>query len=395
MANVLGNYNPTFFANEALIVLYKALGLATRVHLGYDEERRTFNKGDTINIRGPGKFAAASAPGAIQDIKSRSVSIQLTNHQEVRFELTDKHMAYTGDRIIREHIAPAAFALADKIDQDLATLVTTVPHSYLEPTPFTAATIAGILQTRKKLFDLGVPMKDASQMSFMVGGKEEADLLALAAFSQQQGAGDTGVATQISGLLGPKYGFQFFANQNRGTVAYADISDFAGTITEPAAVGDTSITVGGLGAAEVYKKGTIIKFDVSGLEYAITADATMSSGAAVVSINPPIRVAEADNAAITIQAGMDLTQSALNNNNVAFHRNWAALAFARLPDYGEFANRLGQDITSVQDPVTGLSVRAKIFGDGTNSKIVVVLDALYGFKELDADLACRYEVKTS
>lgn len=394
MANVLGAYNPTFYANEALIWVTKALGLAARVYMGFDEERRTFNKGDTITIRRPATFTAQSAPSAAQAVSTGSVSIALTSHQEVKFEIPDKEFAYTGERIVQDHIMPAAYALADKIDQDLASLIQTVPHSFIEPTAgtATAATIAGILAVGRKQFDQKVPTYDLPNMHYMVGGSEKADLLALAAFSQHQGAGDLGVATQLTGNIGQRYGYNFFANQNRPTWAYADITDTAGTITEPAAKGDTSITVGGLGASEVYNKGTIIKFDVSGYEYAITSTATMTGGAAVVSINPPIRAAEADNAAITIQSGMD---NFTTNGNVAFHRNWAALAFAKLPEYEQFKSGMGADIRSIQDPITGLAVRARFFYDGNNSKMLAALDTLYGFKELDGDLACRHEMKNS
>ena len=58
MANTLGNYNPIFYANEALIWLQKALGMASRVHLGYDAERRSVSQGQTISIRRPGSFTA-------------------------------------------------------------------------------------------------------------------------------------------------------------------------------------------------------------------------------------------------------------------------------------------------------------------------------------------------
>lgn len=394
--NTLGYYNPAFYANEALIWLSKNLGLASRVHRGYDEERRTFSRGDTINIRRPATFTAQDAPGSAQDLPTESVAMTLGTWKEVRIQLSDKQFAYTQQRVIDEHIAPAANALGDNVDQALAALSLTVPHAYVEPSQATAATIAGILQTRKKLFDNKVPLSDAANMHFMVGGKEEMDLLALAGFSQHQGAGPLGVDTQLSANLGRRYGLNFFSNQNRRTQVYADQTDWAGTITEPAAKGDTSITVASIGTSEVISKGVIIKFTTSGNEYAVTADATMSSGAGVVSINPPIRAAEADNAAFTIQGstGADF-DNVTGNVNLAFHKDWAALAFAKLPDYGDMANGLGLNVMSVQDPVSGIAVRSRIHYLGASSAIEVVLDILYGVKELNADLACRYEIKNS
>ena len=403
MPNTLGVYNPIFYAQEALIWLQKALGLANRVHMGFDAERRAFGKGDTINIRRPSIFTAAAAPASASDLATETVAITLGQWFEVKFALTDKELAYTQDRIISDHIMPASYALADKIDQDLASLVITVPHAYVEASAATAATVKGLAETRQRLFDLKCPLKDSENMFFMVGGQEESDLLQLAAFSQWQGAGAAGVDTQATGALGRKYGFEFFANQNRTTAVYDNISDFAGAINNAAgyAKGATSIAVDGLGAAEVYKKGTIITMSSgadSGSEYALTADATMVAGGATVTINPGLRNAVADNDTFRIGdptgAGSANAQDNVTDNlNVGFHRGWAALAFARLPDFDEFTNRLGAEIASVQDPVTGLAVRSRIYYVGASSKIEVALDVLYGFKELDADLACRYEVK--
>ncbi len=390
--NTLGFWNPALYANELLIQLRKNLGLASRVHRGYEAERRAFGKGDTINIRRPATFTAQSAPGAAQDLPTDSVTMTLGNWKEVRVQLSDKEMAYTGQSILTDHVAPAAYALADDIDQALAALVVGVPHVYLEPTAGTAATVSGILNTRKKMVDNRVPLYDMANCHFMVGGKEEADLLALAAFTNESGSGSRGVEAQRVGAIGQRFGFEFFVNQNRTTAAYADITDFAGTITEPGVKGDTSITVGGLGSAEVLKKGVIIKFTTTGNEYAVAADLTLSGGAGLLSISPPLRAAEADNAAITIQTGMD---NVTNNLNVAFHKNFAALAMVPLQDFSQYSNNLGVQSFTASDPVTGLSVRSRLHYIGASSALEMVSDVLYGVKLLDGDLACRYEIVNS
>jgi len=404
MVNVLGVYNPIFYANEALIWLQKALGLANRVYMGFDEERRTFNKGDTISIRRPGQFTAQSAPSSSQAVSTGTVSISLSNHQEVKFEIPDKEFAYTGQRIISDHIMPAAYALADKIDSDLNSLIATVPHAFSEGAGV-AATIAGLLGTRKKMFDNKVPLADQANCFFEIGGKEEADLLALSAFTQWQGSGQTGVESQMTALLGRRFGFEFFSNQNRPTVTYGDLSDFAGATTAIVAKGATSVPVGSLGTTDVVKKGTILKMTSGtdlGSEYAVTADVTLSGGAGTFVVNPPTRNAMGSGDTFSLgktqgetTANQDSTVSATENTNVAFHRNWAALAFARLPDFQQFQTKLGVEVASVQDPVTGLALRARTYYDGDNSKMLIALDTLYGFKELDADLACRYEIANS
>ncbi len=89
MPNVLGYYDPAFYANEALIFLKKGLGFASTVHMGFDDERRAFGRGDVINIRRPSTFTAAAAPSTAADAATESVQISLDQWYEVKFKLTD------------------------------------------------------------------------------------------------------------------------------------------------------------------------------------------------------------------------------------------------------------------------------------------------------------------
>ena len=66
MSNAFGNYNEIFFAQEALLVLHKALGMAGRVFRGYDPSPQAY--GDTIRLRRPTAFTAANAPAAATDL---------------------------------------------------------------------------------------------------------------------------------------------------------------------------------------------------------------------------------------------------------------------------------------------------------------------------------------
>lgn len=211
MPNTLGFYNPPLFANELLIWLQKALGMSSRIHMGFDAERRTFNHGDVINIRRPGTFTATDAPsngsgGTIQDITPDSVQIQLTKHKEVRIAVDDKQLAYTGNALIDTHIAPTAYALADIIDQDLCALYADIPW-FID----TAGTIADFTNAWQRLFDNLAPSGD---WHMMLNGALTNTYLQQQAFSQWQGAGPTGVDTQLRGSLGTKFGFETFSNQN-------------------------------------------------------------------------------------------------------------------------------------------------------------------------------------
>jgi len=377
MANTLGVYNPIFYAQEALIHLEKALGLAARVHRGYDEERRTFNRGETINIRRPSTFTAADAPATAADLGTETVALTLSYWREVKFKLSDKELAFTQQRIIDDHIRPAAYALADDIDQKLRDEALNIPWFYdIAATP----AVDDLTGTRKVMFDNAVPVNDIGRMHFMAGGALEQGLLNLSAFTQQQGAGDMGVASQMRGSLGTKFGMEVFANQNVTTHTKGTASTGALLVDGATAIDATTIN---LDAASV--TGTLVPGDTFVIagntqRYAVTNTVTASGNAFTgVTFTPALAAAAADNASVTVSLDD-------HTINLGFHRNAFALVTAALPD---MANQLGARVVSVTDPVTGLAIRSRIYYVGNSSEVHVALDVLYGVGTLDPNLACR------
>lgn len=377
--NTLGVYNPLFYAQEALIQLESAMGMANRVHRGFDEERRSFNRGEVVNIRRPSTFTAQNAPSAAQDLNTGSVAVTLNQWKEVKFELTDKDLSFTSERIIAEHIRPAAVALADNVDQALAGLFVNVPWQYNR-----AATVAvtDFTGPRQVLFDNRVPLRDPMMMHMMIDGSFEAGALALSAFSQQQGAGDVGVSTQLNGNLGLKFGFNVFANQNT-----QEHTAGTGTITTPAvdngpgyAVGVSLVHVDGAALPNgAVVAGDSIKFDGHDQVYVVTATPTFGTNEGDVTISPPLKAAVVNDEVVTFTRFS-------GSQSLAWHRNAIALVTAPLSEIG---NGKGAEIATVQDPITGLSLRSRMYYDGDNSKVLVALDILYGFTLLDPNMIVR------
>jgi len=380
MANTLGYYNPLFYAQEALIHLEKALGMAARVHRGFDEERRSFGKGEYINIRKPSTFSVSDAPATAEDLDVGSVQLQLAYWREVKFALTDKELAFTTEKIIADHIRPAAYALADDIDQKLVALYKDVPWVYnLADNGSTAVTdITGV---RKIQRDNAVPLADAGNMHYMVDSNLEKGLLDLSAFSQNQGAGSAGVETQRRGTLGEKYGYEIFANQNVPSHTSGTCADATGAIDLGAgySAGDTTIHIDGVTDGGTWKAGDTFVIAGNTQRYAVTADVTFTGGEGDVTFTPGLAADVADDAVVT---GTVDTHRA----NLAFHRNAFALAMAPLSEIG---NELGARIASITDPITGLALRSRLYYIGNSSAVHVALDVLYGVKTLDPNLACR------
>jgi len=376
--NVLGKYDPIFYAQEGLIALEKALGLAGRIHRGYDAERRTFGKGQTISIRRPSVFTAASAPATAVAVATEYVDITLNQWQEVKFGLTDQELSYTGEKIIEDHVRPAAYALADKIDQDLASLYKYVPWYYdLSGTP----TIADVTGPRKVLFNNNAPVQDDDLMHYMMDGTLAHSLMGLTAFGEWQGAGAAGVETQQRGTLGRKFGMECFANQNTPSHTAGAMADPAGAVIAGGWLkGATTVTIDELTDAQTVKAGDTFSIAGHTQRYAFTEDKAVASNAlTAIGIYPALKAAATADAVVTIRVD---THTA----NLAFHRNFAALAMAPLSEIG---NQLGAKIATITDPVSGLSLRSRLYYIGNSSEVNVALDVLYGFKILDGDLACR------
>ncbi len=383
MANTLGFWNPALYANEALIWLHGNLGMASRVHRGFDRERRTYNKGDTVNIKRPASFTVQSAPGAMQDLTTESVSITLDQHFEVRYPLTDKELAYTGAQIVADHVGPAAYALGNHIDQALAALYKKVPF-YVDAAGSTPV-LDDINAVQALMAENGVPEIDPSKLHMMIGSTERRHLIGLTAIGQHSGGGQSGVEVRKTGKLDEIAGYMPFMNQNRPTHTTTAMNTATCAVNGATALGATSIILdaGTLTGSMAIGDSFVIAGNTQ--RYAVTAAATASGNAITLSFTPALVAAAADNAVVTTH------QAAVKNKvSLAFHTDFAALAFAKLPEYAEFGSGLGAAVSSIQDPVSGIAVRAKIYGDHANSRIGVCFDALYGVQLLNNKLACRF-----
>ncbi len=372
MPNELSVYDPLFYAQEAIIQLHKNLGMAGRVHRGYDKDPQ--QKGSVISISRPSTFTALAAPQSAQDINAGEVQITLDQWYEVKFKLTDKELTFTTEKIINDHIMPAAYAIADKIDSQLAALYKDIPWSNTNGSPVAVADFTA----NRRILNVNLAPTDARHL--MLSPTQEEEALNLSAFSQQQGAGDQGVETQMRGTLGQKYGFEVFMNQNVQTHTAGVSADSTGALTSAGTKGDTSIALDSITSAGTVKKGDSFVIAGNTQRYVFTEDKTASGGAiASVGIFPAL-VQDYDNLSvvtITLLGG---------EQGLGFHRNAFALAMAPLSEMGDGH---GARISTVTDPVTGLSLRARVFYVGDTSTNYVSIDALWGTKTLDPNLACR------
>lgn len=375
----LGIYDPLFYATEALIILYKKLGMANAVYRGFDSSPQ--QKGSHININRPTTFVAAAMPVTTPtDLNPDTVQIVLNQWYGVTFALTDQQLTYTKEKIIMDHLNPAAFAVADQIDQTICQLYVNVPWSFSASATFVLTDLTAV---RQIMFNNRVPIADRH---LMVNGEREAGMLNLDTFNIVTRSSD-GAATQRDGFIGNKFGFEVFSNQNV-QVSVANNVAITGTLTlsSQPAIGALSVAM----SASTTGTGTFVVGDIltfSGVvqQYVVTAAATFAGNAATVSIFPAIgargAAQPANGATVTII-------SLAKNQNLAFHRNAFALAMAPLSELGD---GVGARIATAVDPVTNLALRSRVWYDGTNAKLNIGIDALWGVQCLDPNLAVRYQ----
>lgn len=121
MANTF--ITPTLIAKRALATLYNTIVLAELVWRDFDADF-TNAQGDTVTVRKPAVFTAEeynqSTGVTVQDATEGSTSITLDKIANVSFLVTDKQMALNIEDFQGQLLTPAAEAIAQKIDGDIA-----------------------------------------------------------------------------------------------------------------------------------------------------------------------------------------------------------------------------------------------------------------------------------
>lgn len=394
MANRLNNYNPQFWAQSALMWLKSRRGMYPRVHRGFEAERNDYGFGDTINIRKPATFVAQDAPNStLQDLKTGTAKIDLNIYKEVAFPVTDKELAYGGKRLVTEHIGPATDAIGDAFDSYLFALAAQVPHTYDLPSSVSSTMPETLAAMRKVMVDNKVPK--GAEIHYMATSTTVQRAIGSSAFGQQQGAGDQGIETQRTGVIGPKYGFSFFETNNNPVLEGDAILSVSGTKTVSGTpLKNTSTLTLNTTAAqtETLHKGQVIAITdtTTGIteKYALTADAAPTGNNWVnVTVSPGLRRDLGASSTWAPVSTVGLVGSVPNYAaDLVFHRNAFAAAMVPLPMH---ESDLGVRMFTATDPETGLAIRARMFYQGREAQLVVVLDALGGVATLDPDLALR------
>lgn len=207
---------PTIWAQTAIDVLRAHIVLAKRVARDYKfEDQQT--QGKTINIPYPGKFTAqkkaANTPATTQvPVGGTFIPVTLTEHSYVDFIIEDVAEVQSNAPLMMRYVKPAIIAIAEALEDDLFTLVSSFTHSIgSSGTDIGKATVIAARQA------LNARKNPKTDRTLVISDKDEAALLGDSTLTQYfANARAEGVA---EGSIGRLYGFDVFPSQQVPVVA--------------------------------------------------------------------------------------------------------------------------------------------------------------------------------
>ena len=362
-------------ARQALPQLMENLVFPNLCYRDYAEEFHDL--GDSVQIRKPAVFVAedfnAETGVNYQDLAGESVNVALDHLATV-----DAHAsAIEGDVDIedlnRAFIAPAAAALAEKINADGLKLYKDIAAHTGTP-GVTPSTLADLAAARHQLNLNKAPANGRCAVWDPEADVNFAQIDALIK-SEKEGVSEA----LREGCIGRVFGMDNYMSQAvcKHSVGTAISGGATLLVDGKANAGDAYIHMDGATAGQTLAQGDILT--IGGVDYAVAKDCVFTGGEADVYVVGGVKQEIADNAAVTGLKG----EGGVYTNNLAFHP--MAFAYVTRP----LLNPDGQGVASYVTSFNGISLRVTKGYDQQFKRSIYSMDVLYGFKTLYPDLAVR------
>lgn len=390
MANT--TLTPSIISKETLDILENNLVMAAKVNRQF--ENQFVKIGSTLTIRKPNRFTVSTGQAlSIQNIVEPSTSVTISNQIHVDFQFSSQELTLVIEEFSERYCKPAAAALANRVDSDVAALWPNVWNEVGTPgtTPTSFATSVQLVGQR--MDEGAVPQSDrclvlnpAAHWSIANG------LTALYVQSVAEPA--------LKGYLAKIGNFSVYMDQNVPTQtvgALGGTPDMAGAGQTGASI-DTdgwTATTGAINAGDVFTIAGVYSVNPQSRvstgvlqDFVATADATADgAGAMTIAISPSIITSGAYQTVDSAPAdGADLTikGTAATNypQNLAFTPDAFGLVMVPLELYQ------GQDFMA-RNEYKGLSMRIWRQPDITNDNVPCRIDMLYGTAAYYPEMAVR------
>jgi len=374
MANVLTNLAADIYV-AADVVGRELTGFIPAATINANGSERVA-KGDTVRAaftRAASVVDVSEAmtipEGTDQTVDNKTLSI--SNSRAVQIPYTGEDIRHLNngvgfETVYGDQIAQAMRALVNEMEADLAEEAyknASRAFGAAGTTPF-ASNFSEVAELRQILVDNGMPANDG-QASLVLNTVAGTNLRQLAQLQKVNEAGGAdllrqGTLLELQGLA-LRESAQVQAH-TKGTGASYLLNDAS------SAIGDTSIAADG-GSGTILA-GDVVTFNGDTNKYVVN---TALAGGAFAIGAPGLRLALADNAAITV--GNSYTA------NVAFHRRALEIAMRApaVPEGGDAAD----DAMTVQDPFSGLVFEIRVYRGYRKTMIEVA--AAWGVKAWKPD----------
>lgn len=349
MANTLTNLIPDLYA--ALDVVSRELvGLVPSVSRDSGVERATLNQ-TVRSFVAPASTASDITPGQLpadngdQTIGNKTISITKSRYVPVRWNGEEQRGINTGpgyNMILQDQFKQAMRTLADEIEVDLAGEYAKASRA-IQPAGtnlFDAANYLDAANCAKELNINGAPLEDRS---LVLSNAAAARFRGNATYTSANSAGEVSMLRQ--GVLLDQFGMMIReSNQIQ--------SHTAGT-GSGYLVNDASLAVGDTVIAADTGTGTILAGDIVSFAgdsnlYVVTS--ALSGGSFTIAA-PGLKVAVADNAAITVESDVE--------RNMAFSRN--AIHLVTRAPARPLEGDMAEDVMIIQDPRSGLAFEVAMY----------------------------------
>jgi hypothetical protein len=372
-------------AAEALVLLQSNL-VATRLYSRrYEADLNPgMKRGDTIRLRrrSPGvvdEYTGTSI--VIRDIDETSISLTLEKHFDASIRITDRERTLDIVDFSEQVLAPRMVEMGERIDSFALTKLADLPNPAgpSESAPATLPnSIAAMALVEKTLNDLKVPVRPRYQVA---STEYKATILGVDSFVEVDKAGADNALRLAE--IGPIMGLSTFMAQNVDSTTFTSGTQTSGVVdgsAAPVPAGTTSIPYdGGAVASGTLVVGDIVNIAGYGNVVIATLD-TASTGSGNIIIKEPLREDVADDAAFTVYDGGANTRQ---QHGAVFHPD--AFAFVSVP----LDLPVGAEAAYMQDPATGLSMRAVYDYDRDLKADVLSLDILIGAAMVDGRLGAQ------
>ena len=411
-----GNAKLDLFLLDVLTRMEQRLQTLGYINRQLEAARANFAQGDTIKLQRSGKHTVQSTPfanmAAVPQLAPEDSEMKIDQYLTCGMRQNDFEQVLVGSGPWLKAAERMGFDLASQVEREVHKLFLQVPH--MIPSVLSTFAPATLIDTNVAFQELGVPEDGATLRRFVNNPLMWGKLLGQTQFTQYQGAGPDGVASQTTGQLAEKFGLVPYASNmlwqdpaptNAPTGNTASTAAPAGAaIVSGATKGSKEIvlTYTGLASPTVFTAGMVIQLATAGEGllaptagtayrnqlYAVKSSTVASAPNITVTLYQGLRQAHSGSWRRIIQAAADATVLL----GGGFYADAFALAMVELPP-----GAAGVLSSVVGSREAGLSLRARLVYDafsGIGEKALLV-DGMFGVKCIDPDKAVRVPVNLS